>query len=113
MSSEFVEQFKPHLLDFVEDSTCGSPLIITKDNDCNKISDESWSVIEVNEGLCNTITYDLSIADNTCLQLIHIHQNSLLNIQSLQLSNLPRLSIFITESNVLYKTNELVLSSKD
>ena len=88
-------------------------MIITRDNDCNKITQESWSVIQVNEGLCNSVSYDLSIVNNTCLQLIHIHQNSLLNINSLQLSNLPRLSVFITEANVLYKTNELVLSSKD
>ena len=88
-------------------------MIISRDNDCNKITQESWSVIQVNEGLCNSITYDLSIANNTCLQLIHIHQNSLLNINSLQLSNLPRLSVFITEANVLYNSKELVLSSKD
>lgn len=88
-------------------------MIITRDNDCNKITQESWSVIQVNEGLCNSITYDLSIANNTCLQLIHIHQNSLLNINSLQLSNLPRLSVFITEANVLYNSKELVLSSNN
>ena len=50
----------------------------------------------MNEGLCNSLTSNLTISNNPCLLLIDIKKNSLKNLNSLVISNITQLSSIIT-----------------
>ena len=76
------------------DST--NELTISSDSDCSRLLESGWTSITVNEGLCNSLTSNLTISDNPCLLLIDIKKNSLKNLNSLVISNITQLSSIIT-----------------
>ena len=53
----------------------------------------------------------LTISNNECLQYIYVQAESLKNIGSLSLSNLPNLILIITEYLSFSETSGLTLSS--
>ena len=52
-------------------------LIIESDLDCSKLLQTNWQSITVNEGLCNSMTNDLTISYDLCLESVVIKKNSL------------------------------------
>ena len=74
------------------------PLTITSNSDCNKLLQNGWKSITVNEGLCNSMTNDLSISYNPCLESIVLKKNSLIYLNSLIISNNTQLSSIVTEN---------------
>ena len=111
VSSSLANQISNHLYTIPTTSICGSPLVIQDDSDCYKLNQSGWSSIIVNEGLCNSMTGSLSIANNNCLQYIYIQYRSLKNIAILSLSSLPELKWFITEDASFRYTTSLSLSN--
>ena len=85
-STEVTLSFDPH-----------HPLVITSDSDCERLLENGWKSITVNEGLCNSMTSKLTISGNPCLESIVIKKNSLKNLNSLVISNNPQLSSIVTE----------------
>ena len=77
--------------------TCSSTqsLNVTSDSDCDKLQENGWNSIIVNEGLCNNMKDDLFISNNPCLESIVINQNSLQNLNSLVISNNLQLSSIV------------------
>ena len=75
-------------------------LIINSDSLCNQLFESGWRSITVNLGLCNSITSDLTIADNPCLESIHVYRDALKNVNTLVISNNNLLSSIITEDGV-------------
>ena len=75
------------------------------------IYESGWSSITVKEGYCNSLSGDLVISNNPCLQYIYLQDNTLSNIQSIVLSNLTNLSLIRTEHS-LTQASSLTLSSK-
>lgn len=62
-------------------------LIISSDNEFNKLHENYWSSITVNANLCNSMNGDLDISNNPNLQSIVIKMNSFTNVRSLTISN--------------------------
>ena len=77
--------------------TCSSTqsLNVTSDSDCDKLQENGWNSIIVNEGLCNNMKDDLFISNNPCLESIVINSNSLQNLNSLVISNNLQLSSIV------------------
>ena len=90
-STEVTLSFDPH-----------PPLVITSDSDCERLLQNGWKSITVNEGLCNSMRGNLVISDNACLETIVIKKNSLKNLNSLVISNNPQLSSIVTEDGQGY-----------
>ena len=86
-------------LDFDHDLVC-QPLIITSESTCNKLLLNGWKSITVNEGLCNSMTNNLTISDNPCLESIVVKKTSLKNLNSLVISNNIELESIMTEDSV-------------
>ena len=74
------------------------------------IYESGWSSITVKEGNCYSLSGDLVISNNPCLQYIYLQDNTLSNIQSVVLSNLTNLSLIRTEYS-LSQVSSLTLSS--
>ena len=74
------------------------------------IYESGWSSITVKEGYCYSLSDDLVISNNDCLQYIYLQDNTLFNIQSVVLSNLTNLSLIRIEYS-LYQVYSLTLSS--
>ena len=74
------------------------------------IYESGWSSITVKEGYCYSLSDDLVISNNDCLQYIYLQDNALSNIQSVVLSNLTNLSLIRIEYT-LYQVSSLTLSS--
>ena len=74
------------------------------------IYESGWSSITVKEGYCDSLSGDLVISNNPCLQYIYLQDNALSNIQSIVLSNLTNLSLIRTEYS-LSQVSSLTLSS--
>ena len=74
------------------------------------IYESGWSSITVKEGYCDSLSGDLVISNNSCLQYIYLQDNTLSNIQSVVLSNLTYLSLIRIE-NSLSQISSLTLSS--
>ena len=62
-------------------------LIVESDNDCERLLENGWKSITVNEGLCNSMTNNLVISDNPCLESLVFKKNSLKNLNRLVISN--------------------------
>ena len=93
-------------LEFDHNVVC-QPLTISSDSDCNKLLQNGWKSITVNEGLCNSMTNNLTISYNPCLESIVIKKNSLKYLNSLIISNNPQLSsIVIEDGNGGYSGND-------
>ena len=75
------------------------------------IYESGWSSITVKEGYCYSLSDDLVISNNDCLQYIYLQDNALSNIQSVVLSNLTNLSLIRIEYS-LYQVYSLTLSSR-
>ena len=58
-------------------------LHVLSDNDCERLLENGWKSITVNEGLCNSMTNNLTISDNPCLESIVLKKNSLKYLNSL------------------------------
>ena len=110
VSSSLTNQINSHLFTLPTNPTCGVPLVIENEDDCEKIYESGWSSITVKEGYCNSLTGNLIISDNNCLQYIHIHFDVLSNIQSVEISNVTNLSLIRMEYS-FYHTTSLTLSS--
>ena len=74
------------------------------------IYESGWSSITVKEGYCDSLSGDLVISNNSCLQYIYLQDNTLSSIQFITLSNLTNLSLIRIE-HTLYQVSSLTLSS--
>ena len=74
------------------------------------IYESGWSSITVKEGYCDSLSGDLVLSNNNCLQYIYLQDNTLSNIQSVVLSNLTNLSLIKIEQS-LSEVSSLTLSS--
>ena len=74
------------------------------------IYESGWSSITVKEGYCDSLSGDLVISNDNCLQYIYLQGYTLSNIQSVVLSNLTNLSLIRIEYS-LYQVYSLTLSS--
>ena len=80
------------------DSCSAAPsLTVSSDSDCDKLLENGWKSITVNEGRCNSMTSDLTISNYRCLQSIVIGGNSLKNLNSLVISNNSQLNSIVTK----------------
>ena len=73
------------------------------------IYESGWSSITVKEGYCYSLSGDLVISNNPCLQYIYLQNYALSNIQSVVLSNLTNLSLIRIEYS-LSQVSSLILS---
>ena len=74
------------------------------------IYESGWSSITVKEGYCYSLSGDLVISNNPCLQYIYLQDNTLSSIESVILFNLTNLSLIRIEQS-LYRVSSLTLSS--
>ena len=74
------------------------------------IYESGWSSITVKEGYCDSLSGDLVISNNSCLQYIYLQGYTLSNIQSVILFNLTNLSLIRIEHS-LSQVSSLTLSS--
>ena len=84
-------------------------LIITEENQCNKLLNENyWSYVVVSSLLC-TAGANLTILNNPYLEEVTFYRETFKNSQNLVISNNPRLeSIFIKES-AFQNTNSVII----
>ena len=90
-------QLKNQIISHLNPISCNGSLLVSSDSDCSKLYQNGWTSITVNEGLCNSMTNNLTISDNPCLESIVIKKNSLRNLNSLVISNNTQLSNIVTE----------------
>ena len=74
------------------------------------IYESGWSSITVKEGYCYSLSGDLVLSNDNCLQYIYLQDYTLSNIQSVILFNLTNLSLIKTECS-LSEVSSLTLSS--
>ena len=80
---------------------CGGDLVISTDDDCDKLNNViALRSITVNEGMCNTMTSDLVIADSPCLEEIIVKKNALNNLNSLTIDSNNILVKIETENGI-------------
>ena len=109
VSSLLANQINSHLYTLPTNPSCGIPLVIENEEDCEMIYKSGWSSITVKEN-CYSLFDDLVISNNPCLQYIYLQDNTLSNIQSVILSNLTNLSL-IRIVYSLYQVTSFTLSS--
>lgn len=73
-------------------------LHVTEESQCEKISENTWKSIVVESGLCNSMTGDLRIENYPNLYNLIVKQQSLMNLNSLTITNNPYLSYFGTDA---------------
>ena len=89
-------------------------LVVTKEEDCGLLSQTHWQSIVVEQGLCNSLTGNLTISAYPHLQSIAIKEDSLNNLQSLTIANNPLLThININEVACKYIINLYINSIYD
>ena len=71
---------------------CGSDLIIGDEKDCELLHITNWTGITVKSGFCNSEYWNLTLSDYRCLEKLVVGNNSLKYLESLTISNNPRLS---------------------
>ena len=81
----------------IRSCSAAQSLTVSSDSDCEKLLENGWKSITVNEGRCNSMISDLIISDNACLESLVFKKNSLRNLNSLVISNNPQLSSIVTE----------------
>lgn len=74
-------------------------MIISKEDDCSKLYQGNWHSITVLSGFCNSLSSDLVITNNSCLQSMNIQAGSLQNLNSFVISENPYLTIIFVGSN--------------
>ena len=79
--------------------------MISTDSNCYKIHQKGWTSILVNAGCCNDMTSDINISYNLCLQSIVVKKRSLMNVNSLTISNNPLLQTIETDGTSSYSTS--------
>ena len=85
-------------------------LLIANDDVCEKVNLKYWSVIEVNDDLCNDIE-DMAISDYPYLTTLTVGKNSFTNVPQLILRNLPIFNLFTVGENSFANTNHVVVDS--
>ena len=81
-----------------ENCNSAKTLIVESNSDCSKLYNRGWKSITVNEGLCNSMTGDINIYNNPCLESIVIKKNSLKNSNGLYIFRNPQLSSIVVET---------------
>ena len=79
----------------IRSCSAAQSLIVSSDSDCEKLHQDRWTSITVNRGLCNSMTSNLVISDNTCLESLVFKKYSLKNLNSLVISNNTHLSSIV------------------
>ena len=87
-------------------------LHITKESDCEKITEKNWKSIVVESGLCNSMTDDLRIENYPNLITFIFKCQSLMNLNSLTITNNPSLAYLGTDSSYLVYSNEIYSTVK-
>ena len=82
----------------IRSCSAAQSLTVSSDSDCEKLHQDRWTSITVNQGLCNSMTNNLTISDNACLESLVFKKNSLRNLNSLVISNNTHLSSIVTEN---------------
>ena len=95
----------------IRSCSAAQSLTVSSDSDCDKLLENGWKSITVNEGRCNSMTSDLTISNYRCLQSITVKKNSLNNLNSLTISNIPHLNSIVTEDSALYYVKSFSLLS--
>ena len=96
---------------------CGDELIIDNDDDCMLLFVSNWTSIDVKSGMCNDINWNLIISDSLCLERLMIGDNSLKDVESLTISNNPRLNQIVIKdgrdwrNGALNKVKSVVIDS--
>ena len=80
-------------------------LHVTEESQCEKISENTWKSIVVESGLCNSMTGDLRIENYPNLYNLIVKQQSLMNLNSLTITNNPYLSYFGTDATLFLYHN--------
>ena len=83
------------------------PLVITSDEECDKLFEQGWRSITVNEDLCNSITSNLTFVDDPCLESLVLQKNTLKTLNSLVISNNSQFYSFVTEDGNSTNTGAL------
>ena len=52
----------------IRSCSAAQSLTVTSDSDCAKLQEHGRTSITVNSGLCNSMTNNLTISDNACLE---------------------------------------------
>ena len=107
-SIELFNQIIPHIKQIENDD---NPLVIENEDEYAKLNDKNWSSIIVKYRLFKEMRDELILNDYPHVQFIHIQEDSLTNISSLTISNLPELKLLIFEYNSFYETTSVTLSS--
>ena len=71
---------------------CRGDLIVSSEDDCDKLLEGGWTTITVNEKMCNAMACDMIISNNPCLGEIVVMKNSLMNLTSLTITNNTQLT---------------------
>ena len=66
-------------------------LTITEESDCDLLSITGWKSISVGANLCNSLTSDLLISNDYCLEWINVGSNSLKNLGYIAITHNPKL----------------------
>lgn len=93
---------------FIEEIMIGNPsdcLRVTKESECEKLTDNTWKSIVVESGLCNSMTGDLRIENYPHLYSLIVKDQSLMNLNSLTITNNPYLNHFETGITYIMFTN--------
>lgn len=109
-SIELANQLIPFVRNLTLDYTCGEELIVSKEEDCSKLFMNTWSSILIKNGLCNSLYEDLVISNYTCLHSIHIEDNSLQNIHTLEINNNPNLQFILFGYSTIYYSTSVIIS---
>ena len=118
-SQNLISQITSRLRLSYHQPVCGTPLIISEEADCVKLTQSGWSSIYVKKNLCNSLTSDLILTNETCLQFIFIDGESLRNIRSLQLNHNTELREFVMSDGIVefednvsisYSTEEVIFN---
>ena len=91
----------------IRSCSAAQSLTVSSDSDCDKLLENGWKSITVNEGRCNSMTSDLFISNNPCLQSIVLKRNTLKYLNSFVISNNPQLSTLTIEDGTYYSLTNI------
>ena len=95
----------------IRSCSAAQSLTVSSDSDCEKLHQDRWKSITVNEGLCNSMRGNLSISNYPCLQSIVLKRNTLKYLNSFVISNNPQLNSIVTKDSALYYVQSVTISS--
>ena len=111
IESSITDYFKSYSHPYTITPICGSDLVISDESECSKITQDNWYSITILSGNCNSLTNDIILTNQTCLQSLHIQKDSLQNINSLVISNNNNLEHILFGRNSLTSVKEITISS--